>query len=303
MSKRTSWAGGFVVTVTPFAENGAFDEKAMRLLIDQFINEGADGIVIAGSTGEWFAMSDDERGELFKVCADQNAGRTRLIAGTCSITTGSAVSLTRVAKDLGYDGALILPPPYVLPTPRETMAFFEAVNGVGLPLMLYNNPARTGVNLDAAFLDKLLRLETIVSLKESVKDLQQAGATLRAHGDELAVFCGLETYLLPMRTRGCVGSVAMSPNVLGKSGFEFTKLICAGRYAEALQLQLAIDRLYSAMYAGSTNPYVVLKEGMNMLGRHGGMPRLPLLPMAGEDRAVLSGLLGDLGLPVQRAHA
>ena len=162
MAMKTTWSGVFVVCVTPFKEDGAFDEAATRRLVDLLIDEGADGLIMAGSTGEWFSMSDAERIELFRVAADQNRGRVKLLGGVASLATGTSVSLTQAAKALGMDGVLLLPPPYVLPNDTELMAFFTAVDAVGLPIMLYNNPARTGVNLDAKWLRRLAALPHVV---------------------------------------------------------------------------------------------------------------------------------------------
>lgn len=294
MSRRIDWNGYFVVCVTPFRQDGGLDEAATREMVDLFIAEGVDGIVVAGSTGEWFSMSDKERIELFRIVADQTKSRVKLIAGVCAIATPTAVHLTESAKALGYDGALILPPPYVLPSARETEAFFAAVDAVGLPLMLYNNPARTGVNLDAKTLRALMRFTNVVALKESVKDLQQVSSTVRAVGAELAIFTGLENYLIPMMQRGAVGVVAMSPNVLGKDSFAFFDAIRKGDFTSAIRGQKQVDLLYDAMYGAGFNPYVVLKEGMRLLGRPGGFPREPLLGLDELGREKLSATLKEI---------
>ena len=289
--KRTSWSGVYVVCVTPFTEAGKFDEPQIRQLVDTLVADGVDGIILAGSTGEWFAMSDKERIELFRIAADQNKGRVKLLAGTTAIATPTAVQLTRAAKELGLDGTLILPPPYILPTERELLAYFEALDEVGLPIMIYNNPPRTAVNLDAKLLDRLLRFKNIVALKDSVKDLHQISATLRAHGDELAIFTGLETYIIPSVQRGGVGVVAMAPNVMGSEAVALYHHVAAGRWNEAVALQRKIDLLYDRMYGAGINPYVVLKEGMRLRGRPGGYPRAPLASMTRDERASLAALL------------
>jgi 4-hydroxy-tetrahydrodipicolinate synthase len=283
-----------VVTVTPFARNGDVDEGLVRQLVDMFAQEGADGLVVAGSTGEYFSLSDDERVQLFRLVADQNRGRMRLIAGTTEISTRRAVRLTAIARDLGYDGALVLPPPYVLPTVREVVDHFTALDEVGLPLMVYNNPARTGVNLNAEYLGRLIHLERFVALKESTKDLGEAAATLRKFRDEIAIFPGLETYLIPSLLRGAAGVVSMAPNVLGADAISLFRLAADQEFAKAAAVQERIDRLYARMYLGDYSPYVILKEAMGLLERPGGAPRDPLLPMTAADRTDLKGLLAEL---------
>lgn len=288
---RTDWSGVFVVSVTPFKENGDFDEAATRKLVDTLIDDGVDGIVLAGSTGEWFTMSDEERIELFRIAKDAAAGRVPLLAGISAIATGSAVRLAAASKEMGLDGALLLPPPYILPTARELDAYVSAIAEVGLPIMLYNNPPRTGINLDVDWLKKLSRHASIVAVKESSKDIHQLSAVIRETGQELAVFTGMETYLAPILQRGGAGVVAMAPNVFGRLAVRLYHAVLKGDLAEARRLQDPIDRLYGRMYAGKHNPYVVLKEGMRLLGRPGGHPRLPLLPFTDDEREEFAAFL------------
>lgn len=295
MKRRVDWSGAFVVMVTPFREDGALDEPATRQLIDTLVDEGVDGIVVAGSTGEWFTMSDDERIDLFRIAADQNRRRVTLLAGSSAIATRSAVTVTAAAKRYGLDGTLILPPPYVLPTERELLAYFEAVDAVGLPMMLYNNPTRTGINLDARLLSKLLNFEHIVALKDSAKDLGQISMTLRAHRDELAIFTGFESYVSPCLQRGAVGVVAMTPNILGREAVNLFRFASDGDAKKLAVVQEKIDRVYDRMYGWQYNPYVVIKEAMRIMGRPGGWPRPPLLSLPPGDRHVLEDFLRDIG--------
>lgn len=294
-ARRSDWSGTFVVCVTPFAEDGGFDEAEVRRLIDTLIADGARGVVLAGSTGEWFSMPDDEKARLFQVAADEARGRITLLGGASSMCTATAVQLTQAAKTARLDGVLLLPPPYILPTERELMAFFAAVDAVGLPIMLYNNPPRTGVNLDARLLGKLLGFRHVVALKESAKDIHQISATLRAHGAELAVFTGIETYIVPTVQRGGVGVVAMAPNILGSQAIALFEAAARGDWTEAARLQRAVDVVYDRMYGWSYNPYVVIKEAMRLLGRPGGWPRPPLLPLTEADRDVLRQTLQEVG--------
>jgi 4-hydroxy-tetrahydrodipicolinate synthase len=293
--RRIDWSGVFVVTVTPFAENGAFDDAAICKLVDLLIADGAQGIVLSGSTGEWFSMSDDEKIHLFAIASEQNRGRVKLIAGASAMDTATAVKLAAAAKRIGMDGVLLLPPPYILPTERELLTFVKAVDAVGLPIMLYNNPPRTGVNLDAQLLRKLLTFRSIVALKESAKDIHQISATLREHGQDLAIFTGIETYLVPTIQRGGVGVVAMAPNILGRQAIDLFTAAAAGDWNGSAKAQHTIDIIYSRMYGWAYNPYVVIKEAMRLLGRPGGWPRPPLLSLTAEDREALRQTLVEIG--------
>ena len=293
-SRRIDWSGEFVVCVTPFAEDGTLDERAVRDLVDLLIGEGANGIVLAGSTGEWFSMSAAETARLFRIGAEQARGRAILLGGASALCTAEAVQLTTAAREARLDGLLLLPPPYILPTEAELVAFIAAVDAAGLPIMLYNNPGRTGVNLDAKLVGKLLQFPNVVALKESAKDLQQIAATLRAHAETLAIFSGMETYAVPAIARGARGIVAMAPNVLGAQALALFGAAVRGDAPAIGRIQPAIDLLYDRMYGWAYNPYVVMKEAMRLLGRPGGHPRPPLLPLPAPDRAVLRDALASM---------
>ncbi len=293
-TRRIDWHGEFVVCVTPFTEDGALDERALRDLVELLIGEGANGLVLAGSTGEWFSMSSAEKARLFRIGAEQARARAVLLGGASALCTAEAVQLAISAREARLDGLLLLPPPYILPTEPELLAFVAAVDAIGLPIMLYNNPGRTGVNLDAKLIAKLLHFPRVVALKESSKDLRQIAATLRAHAETLAIFSGMETYAVPAITRGARGIVAMAPNVLGAQALGLYGAATRGDAEAVGRIQPAIDLLYDRMYGWAYNPYVVMKEAMRLLGRPGGHPRPPLLPLSAADRALLRDTLATM---------
>jgi 4-hydroxy-tetrahydrodipicolinate synthase len=293
-ARRCDWQGTFVVMVTPFAEGGRLDEAGLRRLVETLIAEGANGLVVAGSTGEWFSTTTEEKLRSFRGAAEAAAGRVPILAGVSSIVTAEAVALARGAREIGLAGGLALPPPYILPSERELLGFFAALDAVGLPLMLYNNPPRTGVNLTATVMRKLMRFRAVVAMKDSVKDVAQTAETLRDLGEELAIFTGLENYAIACAQRGAAGVVAMAPNVMGAQAMPLYRLARDGRAGEAAAIQAKIDRLYHRMYGCGDNPYAVLKACMNRLGRPAGVPRPPILPV--EDMASIDALIRDLGL-------
>jgi len=294
--RRTNWHGVFVPVVTPFTKNHEFDEKACRQIIDILIKDGVHGIIVAGSTGEWFTMNDSERIRLFEVAKDHVRGRVTLLGGTSAIATRDAVSLTKAAKNIGLDGVLLLPPPYVLPSEREILAAFEAVSKVGLPIMIYNNPGRTQVNINGNLADKLSEFDTIVALKDSIKDLYQISETIRTVGDRLAIFCGLDPYTLACIERGAVGVVAMDANVIARQFVELYAHAISGRWPEALKIQLLIDQFHASIWTSKYTGYAAIKESLNLMGRSGGWPRPPALPLEGSDKRELKRKLKDLGL-------
>ncbi len=296
VERRTSWHGVFVPVVTPFTKEHRFDEGAFRKIVDLLIADGVHGIIVAGSTGEWFTMNDSEKARLFEVAKDQVKGRVVLLGGTSAIATRDAVWLTKAAKNIGLDGTLVLPPPYALPNEKEVIAYYEAVSAVGLPVMVYNNPGRTQININPKLAEKLASFPSVVALKDSTKDLDQMAETVRTVGNRLAMFCGLEPYALPLLQRGAVGIVAMAPNIIGRKAVALYTHAVAGNWSEAVKVEAVIDRLYTAFYMGGYGAYVVIKECMNLVGRPGGWPRPPLLPMTENDRKELKRTLEEIGV-------
>jgi 4-hydroxy-tetrahydrodipicolinate synthase len=294
--RRTDWHGVFVPVVTPFTKDNQLDETAYREILELLIGEGVHGIIAAASTGEWFTLSDAERIRVFEIALDQVQGRIPLLGCTAAIATHDAVSLTKTGKELGLDGTLMLPPPYALPNEKELLTYYEALANVGLPIMVYNNPGRTQININAKLAEKLATFDTVVAFKDSTKDLYQMAETIRAVGDRVAMFCGLEPYALPLLQRGAVGIVAMTPNILGEKAVSLYTCAASGQWAAAVKVEYIIDQLYSYFYNAGYCAYVVIKECMTLLGRPAGWPRQPLLPMDEADRAKLKDLLEALGI-------
>jgi 4-hydroxy-tetrahydrodipicolinate synthase len=190
-----------------------------------------------------------------------------------------------------------------LPNERELLGHFEAIAGVGLPLMAYNNPGRTQVTITPAVAEKLAKFPTIVALKDSSKDLYALVDTLHRIGGEVAVFCGLEPYAGAMIGRGAVGTVSMAANIIGRRAVDFGAHLLAGRYREARLLEAAIDRLYEAFYVGGYGAYVVIKACMNLAGRPGGLPRRPHLPVDAPGLDKLRQVLAGIGALDGKARA
>jgi len=299
----SGWKGVFVVSVTPFDEPGEIDETAFASLMDTFVSDGVDGVVVAGSTGEWYTLHDDERLRLFEIARAQLPADVKLIAGTAAIATRDAVALTEGAQARGCDGAMVLAPPYAQPNQRELFAHFHEVAAVGLPLMIYNNPGRTQVNMPASVLQRLCENETVVALKESSKDLYQIAETTRALKDRLAVFSGLEPYALPTLQRGAVGIVSMGTNILGRQAIDLYTHFAGGRWQQALAVEARLDRLYDAFYAGGYGAYVVIKECMRLLGRPAGWPRRPHLRPDESGVRALEAMLQEIGADLPAASA
>ena len=296
---RTNWKGVFPPLVTPFTADGAFCEATTRRLVDLLIEEGVHGLIAAGSTGEWFSLDDAERVRLFEVVKDQAGDRVWVLGGTSAIATHQAVALTRAAKDIGLDGAMVLPPPYAMPSRREIIAHFEAIAGVGLPIMLYNNPPRTGINIDPAMGAALAEFDTVVAFKDSTKDLYQMGETIYALSDRIAMFAGLEPYIMANMHRGAVGTVSMIANVCAPDVVEYYEHAAAGRWDACARAQRVVDECYHLLAQVGAPNYAFVKEAMAALGRPGGHARGPYLAMEPDQRRRMVAGLAEIAFKGQ----
>lgn len=291
------WHGSFAVIITPFTRDGEIDEDGYRGVVDLVIEAGCHGLISAGSTGEFFLMTDDERRRVFSIAVDQAAGRIPVLAGTSATRTEDVVSLTRYAAEIGCDGAMVLPPIYIGLDERETVEFYSRVAGEsGLPIMLYNSPLAVMTELPARLVERLADIDNVVAIKDSSLDMQQMSDLVRLCGDEIRVFVGTEDLLLPAVAMGAVGTVAMVPQVVGNMAVELYEAAASGDLGLARELHKKIARVYEIFNVGSG--YIAIKESMNMLGKPGGFSRPPMLPFTDEQRSELREILEDVGLTV-----
>ena len=289
------WHGSFAVIVTPFTRDGEIDEEGYRGVIDLVIDAGCHGVISAGSTGEFFLMTHDERMRVFSIAVDQAAGRIPVLAGTSATRTDDVVGLTRYAAEIGCDGAMVLPPIYIGVDERETVEFFTRVAGEsGLPIMLYNSPLAVMTELPARLVERLARIENVVAIKDSSLDMQQMSDLIRFCGDDFRVFVGVEDLMLASMGMGAVGAVAMMPQVVGSMAVDLYEAAAEGDTPRAHELHKTIARAYDLFKVGSG--YIAIKESMNMLGKPGGYSRPPMLPFTDEQRAQLREILEDVGL-------
>ena len=166
--KRKEMKGYITPILTPFDKNGKIDGQAMRQNISYLIEEGIHGIAISGSFGEFPLLSSPERIRLFEVAVDEAAGRCAIIAGTMHANTEEVINLSQAAEKIGVDGLLITPPYYLLPSPRDVQKYFQQIDqNVSLPIAIYNNPSKTGINLSTSLMAELSNLEHVVTIKQS----------------------------------------------------------------------------------------------------------------------------------------
>ena len=293
---KVDWHGSYVAVITPFLESGEIDEAAFRANIELLLAQGADGVVVSGCTGESWALNPDERLRLFRAAVDTVAGRVPVIGGTGGVPTQDVIDLSLAAKNAGVAGVMVLPPYYCMAGAREVTEHYRAISSeVRHPILLYNIPRRTGFNMTPEFLDKLVDIEWVAAIKESSNDFIQTEATIEAVGDRIEVFTGHSAErAVPALLMGAKGFVSsMESQILGREAIEMYDLVRAGRLDEARRAQHRTLALDQRMRKAGTFP-ANLKEAMNLLGRRGGVPRRPLLPLTPAEteqvRDVLSGL-------------
>jgi 4-hydroxy-tetrahydrodipicolinate synthase len=280
--------------VTPFSADGALDLPLAARLAAHLVNQGSDGLVVCGTTGESPTLSWAEQHALFATVKGALAGRAKLIAGSGSNCTAEAVEATREAAALGADGALVVVPYYNKPPQEGLEAHFRAVAAAApeLPLMLYNIPGRTGTSLEAATVARLLDCPNVVSFKAASGSTEEVSALRASCGDRLAIYCGDDALTLPMLAVGAVGVVSVASHLAGPQISALIRAFFEGDQAQALALHEQLLPLCKALFC-TTNP-IPVKAALELCGWPVGAPRLPLLSANAAVRQRLSETLAAL---------
>ena len=292
------WSGPMPALTTPFAADGTIDEAALAANIDRLLAEGATGVVAGGCTGEFWALTHDERKGLMDMSVRIVAGRGTVIAGAGAVTVADTIDLVRHAGEAGCDGALVKPPWFVKLTDDEIFAHYEDVAaGIDVPILLYNIPGNAVNALSPALVARLADLDPVVGIKESSGDWNNFYATLLAVRDRLKVFCGPSSIFgVPAVRLGADGTVDCFPNMWLPGGLELYFAAKEGREADANRLQETGRRLTDLFTSGGRTLYPATKAAMDMIGLYGGAPRPPLRPLTGAPLEGLRRGLIDLGI-------
>ncbi len=274
--------GAGVAIVTPFTDNG-IDFPKLEKLIEFHIANKTDAIVICGSTGEAATMDDDEHVAAIKCAVDTVAGRVPVIAGTGSNDTKYGIDLTKKAQALGADAALVVTPYYNKCTPSGLVAHYKAIaNSVDIPIILYNVPSRTNVNISPDVLYKLADQENIVAVKEC--NLGQVPETYSKCGDRYTMYSGEDGLAIPMVSLGAKGVISVTANIIPEFTSKMIHAYLDGDVKKARDMQIEVIPLVNAMFC-EVNP-IPVKEALNILGIDVGHCRMPLCDMtpSGHDR-------------------
>jgi len=286
--------GLFAALVTPFQDDGINTTVLKKLVLD-LMTRGVDGFVPLGTTGEVPTLSAAERDQVISTCVETVAGRMPIIAGTGTNDTRATIERTRRAAELGASGALVICPYYNKPTPEGLYRHFMAVADASpIPLVLYNIPGRTSVNLLPQTLERLCQHENITALKEASGNLDQISEMAVRCGGHISILAGDDSLILPTLACGGRGAISAAGNVLPAQLKELMKLFFAGRVLEATRVHLRIWPLLKTLFI-ETNP-IGIKEALSMMGYDVGPVRLPLAPLQEANRQTLKRELQNHGL-------
>ena len=276
------FAGVFPPIITPFTDHGDLDVPALRAHIDFLIGAGVHGLIPAGSTGEAISLAPEEYRELVDVTIEHVAGRVPVFAGCSANATRDVVANCRLAQKAGADGIMVTHPYYSLPDEQELYSHYQTVAAsVNLPIMIYNNPFTTGVDSSPELLGRLSQCDTIQYVKESSLDPTRIIRILDASGGRLTVFSGTDNQVLEHLVVGATGWVAGAANVIPGECVRLFEL--ARDDAHVADAVAVYRRLYAYLtLCESSGKFVqIAKAGLETIGRRGGVPRPPLLPLSG----------------------
>lgn len=283
--------------VTPFNADGSVNYEKAADLAEWLIDNGSDGLVVAGSTGEAATMSAEEKLELFRVVVNRINKRVPVIAGTGSNNTADSVKMTKMAEAMGVDGALIVGPYYNKPTQEGFYQHFAAVaQSTGLPIIVYNVPGRTASNISPAIVARLAAdFENIVAIKEAAGNVAQVAELYSVLPEEFTIYSGDDGLILPFMSVGATGLISVLSNIGGGILQDVMQAYEDGRVREAAKLNARMVPLANAMFI-ETNPIPVKAAVTFVTGIDAGQPRLPLTPMEPANKAKMVAVLQEYGL-------
>lgn len=293
MSKNTVFTGAGVAIVTPFHENG-IDYQAFGEIIEYQITHKTDAIIVCGTTGESSTMPDSEHLDAIRFAVNTVAGRVPVIAGTGSNDTKHCIELSLDAQKAGADALLLVTPYYNKASQKGLYEHYKTVaEAVSLPIILYNVPSRTGLNIDVKTLKKLAQIENIVAIKEASGNISYT-AQVAAECPELDIYSGNDDMIVPVMSLGGKGVISVLSNVLPEETHDICAKYACGDHSGALQLQLRLFRLIKALFV-EVNP-IPVKTAMNLMGFKAGKLRMPLCEMEEHNLETLKSAMRELDM-------
>ena len=294
MSATSRFRGSFTALVTPF-KDGKVDEEGLRKLVSWQIESGSHGLVPVGTTGESPTLSHAEHGQVTEICLDEAKGRVPVIAGAGSNATSEAVSLARHAEKAGADAVLVVTPYYNKPTQEGLFQHFKAVNdAIGIPIIIYNIPPRSVIDMSVATMSRLYELKNIAGVKDATANLARVSQQRHALGPDFVQLSGEDMTALAYNAAGGHGCISVVANVAPAQCADLQTKSLAGDYAGALKVQDRLVPLHDAIFMepGLTGA----KHGLSLLGRGNEEIRLPLVPVTEPVRKAIRSAMVHAGL-------
>jgi 4-hydroxy-tetrahydrodipicolinate synthase len=296
-AKQFTPRGIIPAVITPITAEGKFNEKAMRKLVNYLIDGGVHGLFVVGTTGEFYGLDPEEKREIFQVVMEETNGRIPVYGGTNGITTRESIKLTRIAEECKLDAVSVLTPMFISPSQEQLISHYQSIAAsTSLPVLLYNNPPKTGVNLAPATVATLAETPNIVSIKDSSGDLTVAAEYIRLtrHRKDFNVLMGRDTLIYGALCYGAAGSIAACANVAPRLCADIYDKYMAGDLQGSLDAQFTLAPLRLAFTIG-TFP-AVIKESLEILGIEAGPCMAPVGPMTSQEREKLRCVLVQMGL-------
>lgn len=287
------FTGSMVALVTPF-KNGAVDWQSLEGLVDFHLQNGTNGIVPCGTTGESATLSHQEHDEVIRAVIKAVSKRIPVIAGTGSNSTDEAVRLTRAAEKSGADGALMISPYYNRPTQEGIYQHYKKVaSEVGIPIIIYNIPGRTGSKIEPETLARLAEVKNIAGVKEATGSVDQAIDVIRLCGDRFAVYSGEDSLIFSLMALGGKGVISTVANVAPKETAQLTEACLHGNWEKGREIQFKLLPLIRSLFI-ETNP-IPVKTALSLMGKCTAELRLPLTPMTEGNLKKLTLAMRDFG--------
>ncbi len=281
--------------VTPLTADDQINERALRRLTNHLIEGGSHAVFAIGSQGEFWAFSADEKRRVWEIVVDETRGRVPVYGGSAAVTTREAIQLTRLAEQAGVAAVSVLTPYFISPNDGQLYDHYKAIaEATPLPVLLYSNPARSGVKLSVSLVARLAEVPNIVGIKDSSGDLELAAEYMRVAPEKFSVLMGRDTLILAGLLYGARGAIAATANVKPRLVADIYDKFMAGDLDGARLAQQALAPLRLA-FGWGTFP-VVIKEALDLMGMEGGPGRAPVGPLSAEQREKLKGVLKDMGV-------
>jgi 4-hydroxy-tetrahydrodipicolinate synthase len=291
---RPSFQGSFTALVTPF-RNGSIDEVAFRTLVDWQIEEGTDGLVPVGTTGESPTLSHEEHRQVVEWCVDQARRRVPIVAGAGSNSTAEAVELAQHAEQAGASAVLVVTPYYNKPTQEGLYQHFKAVNdAIGIPILIYNIPGRSVIDMSVHTMKRLFELDNIAGVKDATANVVRVSQQRAAMGEDFIQMSGEDATALGFMAHGGHGCISVTSNVAPGLCAEFQDACVSGNFAAALKLQDKLMPLHLALFL-ETNPAPV-KYALSVLGKSADTVRLPMVRISEQTKIAVRDAMVHAGL-------